>query len=119
MATLVSNNPAVQLMPPAIVSSTELDKTFQAADTMNGNAFLSSGNDLLIMFNSDSASHTVTIQSAPDSFGRFANLTYTVGAGVYSFVNITIGSLFIQPGTNEVLLQASSTLVEFLVVMNA
>ncbi len=117
--TLLSNNPAVQLSTPGVVVPTSLDKTFQAADTVNGNSFMASGNDLLIIYNSDVASHTVTIQSAADSFGRFANLTYTVGAGVYSFVNITTASLYTQTSVNEVWLQASDPTIKFLVVMNA
>lgn len=116
--TLVANNPAFILVPNGIVPSLGLDKTFQAADTVNGNAFLSSGRDLLIVFNSDSGPHTFSIQSAPDPDGRFANVTYTVAAGVYSFVEINSASIFVQ-STNMVLLTASDTHIQYLVVMNA
>lgn len=117
--TLISNNPAIQLMTPGMVVPTSLDKTFTAADAVSGNSFMASGNDLLIMYNSDSSSHTVIIRSAADSYGRFADVTYTVGAGVYSFVNIVTASLYTQLDVNEVWLLASDPTVKFLVVMNA
>jgi hypothetical protein len=116
--TLIPNNPAFQLTSPGIVAALALDKTFQAADNVNGNAYVSSGNDLLIMYNSDSAAHTVTFNSVADAYGRFATLVYTIQPGVYSFVNITPAALYTQGGTMEVQFLASSALIGFLVVMN-
>ena len=117
--TLIPNLPAYQLLSPGLIASEALDMTFTVADTVNGNAFLASGNDLLIIFNSDSSSHTVTLNSAADSFGRFATITYTGGAGVYSLINVTTASLYTQPGINEVQFLASSNLISFLAIMNA
>jgi hypothetical protein len=116
--TILPNNPSFVLPANGIIAPAALDKTFTAADIVNGNAFLSSGRDLLVVFNSDSSSHTFTLFSAPDADGRFANVTYTVGAGVYSFVDITTSSVFIQ-ATNFVLVTGSDTHIQFLVVMNA
>lgn len=117
--TIIPNNPAWQLQSPGIIPPTGLDATFTSADTTNGNAFLASGNDLLIAYNSDSSSHTITFNSAADTYGRYATFTYTIGAGVYSLLNITTASLFTQSGTNEIQFMANSNLVGFLVVMNA
>lgn len=116
--TLIPNNPAYQLTSPGIVPALALDRTFQAADTVNGNAFVASGNDLLLIYNSDSASHTVTFTSVADSFGRFATLVYTVAADAYSLVNITPAALYTQGGTQEVQFLASSALIGFMVIMN-
>lgn len=116
--TLIQNNPAYILQPPGIVPALAFDKTFQVADIVNGNAFLSSGRDLLVVYNSDVVSHTFTLKSAPDPDGRFADVTYTIGAGVYSFVEIGTASVFIQ-STNMVIVTGSDVHVQFLVVMNA
>lgn len=116
--TLIANNPAFVLQSAGIIPALGLDKGFQAADMGNGNSFLSSTRDLLIVFNSDSVSHTFTIQSAPDANGRFANTTYSVGAGLYSFIEINSASIFVQ-ATNLVLLTASDVHIQYLVVMNA
>jgi hypothetical protein len=116
--TIIPNNPAFLLQPAGIVAPGGLDKLFTAADTVNGNAFLSSGRDLLIVYNSGGSSYTFTIASAPDPDGRFADVTYTVGAGVYSFVDITSASVYVQ-STQLVLLAASNVAIQFLVVMNS
>lgn len=118
-ATLIPNIAAVQLLSPGIVPALALDRVFVAADAINGNAFLASGNDLLVMYNSDSAPHTVLIKSAADPEGRFADLTYTVQPGAHSFINITTVSLYTQPTTNQVLITASDARIGFLVFMNA
>lgn len=116
--TILANNPAYVLASPGIVPANAMDKAFSAADTVNGNAFLSSGNDMLCVFNSDTNPHSFTISSAPDEFGRFADVSYSVAAGLYSFVTINTASLYIQPNTNEVLIACASALVKFLVVTN-
>lgn len=118
MATLIPNNPAIQLASPGTITGGSADKAFQAADVVGGNAFIASGDDLLIVFNSDSAPHNITIKSVADSFGRFADVTYAVAAGHYAFINITPAALYTQTN-GEVLLQADSTLLGLMVVMNA
>jgi hypothetical protein len=118
--TLLTNNPAFILLPPGVLAPASLDKVFTAADIVNGNSFLSSGRDLLIVYNSDvGASHTFTLVSAPDPDGRYANITYTVGIGAYSLVDITSASVFVQSTNNLVLLSASNVAIQYLVVMNS
>ncbi len=114
--TIIANNPAITLQSPGVEAPLVFDKTFATADITNGNAFLATGEDVLIIYNSDAAPHNVTVYSAVDSFGRYADFTYVVGAGVYSFVNIVPASLYTQAGTNQVQFKASSALVEFLAV---
>jgi hypothetical protein len=116
--TIIPNNPAITLIPSGVVAPASLDKVFTAADMTNNNAFLSSGRDLLIVYNSDSAPHTFTITSAPDIDSRSVNVVYTVGIGSYSFVDITSASIFVQ-GTNLVLLAASDVHIQYLVIMNS
>lgn len=41
-----------------------------AADTVNNNAFVASGNDLLIIHNTGETAHSVTISSVDDPYGR-------------------------------------------------
>ena len=118
MSTLLPNNPAVVLQPAGSLAALSLDKTFTAADTSAGNSFLSSGRDLLIIYNSDGSAHDVTLHSAPDDEGRSVDVVYNVGIGVYSFIEINSASIFVQPNTNLVSFSCASSAVRFLVVMN-
>lgn len=44
--------------------------TMVAADVANQNAFVAQGADLIVVHNTDSGAHAVTVTSAPDPFGR-------------------------------------------------
>ena len=72
-----------------------LNITFAACDAVNGNSFPATGHELLILFNSDSGAHNVTITSQADTRGRTQDVTaYSIGAGLYSmfaFVGSTEG----------------------------
>jgi len=115
---LIANNPAVTLLSPGIEAALALDKAFVAANVSSGNCFQASGDDTLIVFNSDSGAHVFTIWSVSDSFGRFADFVYTVQPGVYSFVRIVAAALYTQSGTNEVVFTGSDATLKFLVVTN-
>jgi hypothetical protein len=118
--TLLANFSAAYILTPGGVVGAPgpLDKTFQAADPVNGNYYISSGKDMLIVFNSDTVPHTFGIQSAPDQFGRYANVTYTVPAGGYEVVIISSQAIYTQ-ANGQVLLSASSALVLFLPIQGA
>jgi len=116
--TLIANNPSVTLQSPGVVASLALDKAFTPADVTNGNCFQASGDDTLIVFNSDSSAHPFTIWSVADAFGRYADFTYTVQPGVYSFVRIVSAALYTQGGTNQVYFTGSDATLEFLPVTN-
>jgi hypothetical protein len=118
MATQLTNFAPAFLLSPAGVSQGQLDKAFQASDPVNGNYYQSSGRDMLIVFNSDASPHTFGITSAPDQFGRFANVTYTVAAGAYEVVIITSQAIFTQP-SGQVLLTSSDAHILFLPIMGA
>lgn len=116
--TLIANNPAVTLTSPGVVAALALDKAFAVADAVNGNCFQATGDDTLVVFNSDAAAHTFTVWSVADSFGRFADFIYTVQPGVYSFIRIVSAALYTQSGTNEVYITGSDATLKFLAVTN-
>jgi len=116
--TQLTNFAPAYILTPAGVAQGQLDKAFQASDPTNGNFFQSSGRDLLLVFNSDTVPHTFSILSAPDQFGRFANITYTVAPGAYEAVIITSQAIYTQPN-GQVQLQSSSALVQFLPIQSA
>lgn len=57
--------------------------TMAAGDVANGNAFASSGNDLVICHNTNAGAQSVTIQSVADERGREGDLTKSIAAGAY------------------------------------
>ena len=116
--TLLTNLAPAYILTPAGVNPGQLDKAFQAADSVSGNYWVSSGKDMLVVFNSDSSPHQFGIQSAPDQFGRFANITYTVAPGAYEFVIIQSSAIYTQPN-GQVVISASSDLILFLPVQNS
>lgn len=116
--TQLTNFAPAYLLTPAGVAQGQLDKAFQAADPVNGNFYQSSGKDMLLVYNSDTVSHTFSILSAPDQFGRFANITYTVAPGGYEAVIISSQAIYTQ-SNGQVQLQASSALLFFLPIQGA
>ncbi len=57
--------------------------TFVACDAVNGNSFANTGHELLVVLNSDTAAHSVTVASVPDSVGRTGDSTKNINAGAY------------------------------------
>lgn len=49
--------------------------TWDVADTVNGNQFRPSGNDLILAWNTGASGHTTTLTSAPDERGRLGTIT--------------------------------------------
>jgi hypothetical protein len=93
-----------------------LDAAFIAADATNGNYFVASGRDVLIVYNSDVSGQTLTINSAPDASGRKADLiAYPIAAGGFMQMFISAASLFTQTD-GTVQLTASANTVKFLVL---
>lgn len=55
--------------------------TYTAADSSNGNTCPITGRELLLVKNTDTAAHTITISSAPDAEGRSSDITaYSIPA---------------------------------------
>ena len=67
---------------PGGYSGTGKKLTVAAADTTNQNSFKANGNDLVVAHNTDSGSHTVTITSVEDRYGRTEDISsYSIPAG--------------------------------------
>lgn len=61
--------------------------TMTAADVGNGNKFTASGNDLIVVHNTDAGAQTFTITSVADAFGRTGHITAeAISAGAYKIV---------------------------------
>jgi hypothetical protein len=73
--TLKQNNYAVQ--------AGDLNLTPVAMDATNGNSFIATGKEVLLLVNTDTVTHTVTITSVADPLGRLGTITtYVVPAAV-------------------------------------
>lgn len=48
----------------------DLTIAFAACDNVNGNVYTASGTEILLVQNSDSSTHTFTVNSSPDNYGR-------------------------------------------------
>lgn len=113
--TLIPSTSAF-ILPTAGVTAGQLDQSFVAADIVNGNYFVASGEDILVVQNTGDVSQTFTLFSAPDASGRFANVVYTVAAEGFAAVVINVASLYtMSDGTVQ--LNASSTTIQFLVMV--
>jgi hypothetical protein len=121
MMTLLTNNaPGYQLTPAGITQGL-LDKAFQASDPVNGNYFVASGRDMLIVWNSGGsppAPQTFEIISAPDQFGRYANIIYTVAPGGFECVIITSQAIYTQ-ANGQIQLVSSSANIMFLPIQGS
>jgi hypothetical protein len=99
--------------PTLPVAALALDLPWQAADTVNGNSFVASGREILLVANTDeAASHTFTLTSAADDFKRTGDVTnYVLGeaghvgaqATVLADVAATV-PLTVVGGTNDALI---------------
>lgn len=99
------------------VNANDLLVTWTAADAVNLNQFLANGNEILLVWNTDVSSQTITLTSRTDSFGRsgdvsaYSMATNTVHA--FNFRNASSG--WVQADGN-VYFQASSANVKFAVI---
>lgn len=71
----------VQPLVLPIIAANFLTLTLTAADTVNLNAVVSTGKEILIAQNIDTVSHNVTINSVADELGRTGDLTDAIAAG--------------------------------------
>jgi hypothetical protein len=68
--------------PVLPVTADSLDLSLQACDVGNGNQFVASGKDLLIVQNSGAAPYTFTVTSVADAQKRTGDVTtYSLAAG--------------------------------------
>lgn len=76
--------------PFAAVSANSLDFTFAAGDLANGNSFVCTGREVLLVLNSDPTNpYTFTVTSVDDEKGRSEDITtYSLAAGEYAAVGV-------------------------------
>jgi len=102
--------------PALPIAALGADFVFTAADASNGNSFVSTGRELLLVQNSGGSAYTVTVSSVADTIQRTGDITtYSVGAGLFSMFGP-----FLQPGWKQsdgtVLVTASNAAIKFAVV---
>lgn len=104
------------------VTAGDLNLTPVAMDASNGNSFVATGKEVLIFLNSDTATHTVTITSVADNYGRLDTslTTYTVpvaagGLSGVSAIEMTQLNGWVQSG-QVIDLTTSSALIKILVL---
>jgi hypothetical protein len=81
-----------------------------AADTVNGNSFVYTGRDLVLIRNRSASSKTAVIRSSADPFNRTGDVTVSLMAGQFKVVGplIAIGwkqadsSIWLDSASNEV-----------------
>jgi hypothetical protein len=98
---------------PSQPAATTLDFTFAASDNVNGNSFPASGNDLLVVQNTNAGAQTFTVRSAPDPQGRSIDIaTYQVGIGLFSVFKLSQQVGWVQPDGN-IYLDSSNANIKF------
>src|SRR6185437_11190922 len=102
---------------PGTVNAGDLAFTFTAADIVNLNSFAATGNEVLIVQNTDVGSQTITLTTRPDNFGRSSDIaTYSIpasGFAAFNFHNANNG--WVQSDGN-IYFQASTVTVKFAVL---
>lgn len=62
---------------------TSVTPTFSAADVTNGNQFVATGKEMLLVRNVGATSRSITLNSASDAYAREADVTEAIAAGAY------------------------------------
>lgn len=89
---------------------------FAIWDATNGNQFVATGKDIIIVFNTDTASHTYTIHSVADDKGRSGDITaQTLAAGLHHIIGPLPIDAWAQTG-GVITLDASDATVKFAVI---
>lgn len=82
-----------------------------ASDVANGNKFLATGQEILIVQNTDSAAHTFTVVSIADHLGRTQDIaTYSVAAGASAAIQLSTMEGWLQTDGNVYLNSVDATL---------
>jgi hypothetical protein len=109
--TLKQNNYAVQ--------AGDLTVTLTAMDASNGNSYVATGTEILIFQNTDTAAHTITINSVADALGRTDTslTTYSIAASTVAAVQMS--SLTGWQSGGLVTMTTSSNLVKVAVLRHS
>jgi hypothetical protein len=93
VTALKQNNYAVQ--------AGDLAVTMAALDNVNGNSFVATGREVLLINNSDASPHTITISSVADALGRTGDITsYSIPANTIVAIEMSQLAGWIQPNGN-------------------
>lgn len=111
---------ALTVKTPANVNSTiaanGADVTFTAADVSNGNSFISTGRELVLVQNTGGSDYTVTITSAPDELGRTGDISaYTLATTEFAAFGPVQQKGWVQPD-GKVYLSGSNAGIKFLIL---
>jgi len=91
--------------------------SFDAADAVNLNKFPMTGRELVIAYNSDVASHNVTITSVADEKGRTGDITSdAIAAGAYHVYGPFTNKAGWAQSDGSLSLEADDATVKFAVV---
>jgi hypothetical protein len=95
------------------INAGDLTVTLAASDTVNGNSFPATGNEILLVQNTDVSAHTFTVTSVPDSLGRTGDLAaYSVAAsGIVAIQESTVSGWRQVDG--NIYLTSTSALLKF------
>lgn len=95
----------------------DLTVTMAASDTANGNSFVPTGREILIVSNTDASAHTFTITSVPDAHGRVDTslVAYSVAAGAVVAINMSLLSGWVSG--NLITMTSTSALLKFGVIV--
>jgi hypothetical protein len=96
----------------------DLAITYTACDNVNGNAFTSTGHEILLVQNSDAAgAHTFTVSSLPDALGRSDTSLTGYSLPLSTFAAIYVNTLAgWKQNTGQVFLACNSNLIKFAVI---
>jgi hypothetical protein len=106
---LVQNNVAV--------TAGQLVFTWTACDNVNGNSYVGTGREIVLVNNTAGSSGTFTVSSVPDALGRSdTSLTaYSVAAGAYTAVQMKYLTGWLQTG-GTVNLSCSAATMKFAII---
>ena len=94
---------------PGGYASAGVTVTMAAADTVNKNQFVASGNDLVVAYNSSGGGLTVTIESSNDERGREEDITAeAIAAGAVRIFGPFKNLGWRQSGEQYIYLEASA-----------
>lgn len=101
---------------PGTVAANALDVAFVASDNVNGNYFVGTGKELILVHNTDAGAQTFTITSAADPYGRTANISaYSLAAGEFGM--FWLGNLVgWDQGGGQIYLDSSDANIEYAIV---
>jgi hypothetical protein len=105
---LKENNYAVQ--------AGDLTLNLVASDAVNGNAFPSTGREILVIQNTDAAAHNFGVSSVADAVGRTDSSLSAYSAPANSISVIFLDTIAGWRQTGQILLTSASALLKFAIL---